>query len=312
MALISSRYRTLALATCIGMLLVLLAGALVTNTDSGRGCGDDFPLCNGKFIPAYTVESLIEYSHRLISGLVGLLVLATFIVTLVYYRRYREAVVNAACAGFFTVLQAVLGAIAVVWPQSSAVLALHFGISILAFTSTLLLLLWADRMRRSGGKGDKLSGPVPRSVLVILMVSLVYTYLVIYIGAFVRHTDSAGGCYGWPLCNGEFVPDLTGATLYVFIHRLAAVALFLLTAYMWLHIRRVCRAVPELRKSAALAFILVCCQILSGALLTSTLNNSDWLVFTSILHNMIISGFFAILADMMIRSWKRREGREKA
>ena len=110
----------------------LLAGALVTNTDSGRGCGDDFPLCNGKFIPAYTVESLIEYSHRLISGLVGLLVLATFIVTLVFYRRYREAVVHAACAGFFTVLQAVLGAIAVVWPQSSAVLALHFGIWILA------------------------------------------------------------------------------------------------------------------------------------------------------------------------------------
>ena len=166
-------------------------------------------------------------------------------------------------------------------------------------------------MRRSGGKGDKLSDPVPRSVLVILMISLAYTYLVIYIGAFVRHTDSAGGCYGWPLCNGEFVPDLTGATLYVFIHRLAAVVLFVLTVYMWLHIRRVC-GVPELRKSAALALILVSCQILSGALLTSTLNNPDWLVFTSILHNMIISGFFAILADMMIRSWKRREGREKA
>lgn len=311
MALISSRYRTLALATCIGMLLVLLAGALVTNTDSGRGCGDDFPLCNGKFIPAYTVESLIEYSHRLISGFVGLLVLATFIVTLVFYRRHREAVVHAACAGFFTVLQAVLGAIAVVWPQSSAVLALHFGISILAFTSTLLLLLWANRMIRSGGKEDKLSGPVPRSVLAVLLISLVYTYLVIYIGAFVRHTDSASGCYGWPLCNGEFVPDLTGATLYVFIHRLAAVVLLLLTVGMWLHIRRVCRAVQELRISAMLALILVCCQVLSGAVLTATLDNSDWLVFTSILHNMIVSVFFAVLADMMIRSWKRREGREK-
>nr|WP_164523104.1 COX15/CtaA family protein [Paenibacillus baekrokdamisoli] len=307
--MITSRYRTLALATCIGMLLVLLAGALVTNTNSGRGCGDDFPLCNGKFIPAYTVESLIEYSHRLISGLVGLLVLATFIMTIVSYRRYREAIIYAASAGFFTVLQAVLGAIAVVWPQSSAVLALHFGISILAFTSTLLLLLWADRMRRSGGKEDRLSRPIPRSVVVLLLIALVYTYIVIYIGAFIRHTHSSGGCMGWPLCNGQLVPSLEGATLYVFIHRVAAAVLLFFIAGIWLHIKRYCSNVPELRKSANLAFILICCQVLSGAVLTATLNNSDWLVFTSILHNMIVSAFFAVLADMLIRSWKRREGR---
>ena len=52
----------LTLLTCIGMFLVLIAGVIVTKTDSGRGCGDDFPLCNGKFVPAYTLESIIEYS----------------------------------------------------------------------------------------------------------------------------------------------------------------------------------------------------------------------------------------------------------
>src|SRR5690606_41669081 len=71
---VTKRFRTLANLSCIGMLLVLLAGALVTNTDSGRGCGDDWPLCNGKFVPAYTVESMIEYSHRVGSGVAGILV----------------------------------------------------------------------------------------------------------------------------------------------------------------------------------------------------------------------------------------------
>ena len=57
----SLQVKWLAAATSIGMFLVLVNGALVTKTESGRGCGDDWPLCNGKFVPAYTLESMIEY-----------------------------------------------------------------------------------------------------------------------------------------------------------------------------------------------------------------------------------------------------------
>ncbi|WP_308858128.1 COX15/CtaA family protein [Paenibacillus sp. R14(2021)] len=311
MAMIYSRYRALAIVTCIGMLLVLIAGALVTNTDSGRGCGTDWPLCNGKFIPAYTVESLIEYSHRLISGAVGLLVLATFVATLVWYRKEKEPIVYASGAGLFTVLQALLGAAAVIWPTSAGVLALHFGISILAFMFTLLLVLWTGRLK--SGKGlDRPPVVVPKSVYVFSLSILVYTYFVIYLGAFIRHTDSSGGCIGWPLCNGEFVPDLQGATRYVFIHRIAGVVLFILIAWFAVHVKRVCRQHPELRTAAVAAFVLVCCQVLSGALLTETLRNEDWYIFTSILHNMIVSALFGLMSDLMIRAWKWRERQVKA
>ena len=60
----------------------------------------------------------------------------------------------------------------------------------------------------------------------------IYTYIVVYIGAFVRHTDSSGGCVGWPLCNGEFIPELTGATGIAFIHRVAAMLVFLLIVWI--------------------------------------------------------------------------------
>ncbi|WJH32245.1 COX15/CtaA family protein [Paenibacillus sp. CC-CFT747] len=79
--------RKLALASCIGMFLVLLMGTLVTKTESGRGCGDDWPLCNGKFIPAYTVESMIEYSHRFVTGIEGLLVLGATVGVYLYIKR---------------------------------------------------------------------------------------------------------------------------------------------------------------------------------------------------------------------------------
>lgn len=59
---------------------VILWGAYVRATGSGAGCGSHWPLCNGQVVPrAASVETLIEFSHRLTSGLalvavVGLLV----------------------------------------------------------------------------------------------------------------------------------------------------------------------------------------------------------------------------------------------
>jgi heme A synthase len=49
---------------------VILWGAYVRATGSGAGCGNHWPLCNGEVVPrAPSVETLIEYSHRLTSGL---------------------------------------------------------------------------------------------------------------------------------------------------------------------------------------------------------------------------------------------------
>ena len=51
-------------------LAVILWGAYVRATGSGAGCGSHWPLCNGVVIqPSPTAATLIEYSHRLTSGL---------------------------------------------------------------------------------------------------------------------------------------------------------------------------------------------------------------------------------------------------
>ena len=64
----------LSVFTTIGMLLILLGGALVTKTDSGMGCGRSWPLCKGQLIPdEITSELVIELSHRVVSGTVGIL-----------------------------------------------------------------------------------------------------------------------------------------------------------------------------------------------------------------------------------------------
>lgn len=55
--------------------LVILWGAVVRATGSGAGCGAHWPTCNGEVVPlAPSVATLIEYSHRLTSGVALLLV----------------------------------------------------------------------------------------------------------------------------------------------------------------------------------------------------------------------------------------------
>jgi len=67
-----TRFAWLALAYNIA---VILWGAYVRATGSGAGCGNRWPLCNGTVLPrAPQVQTIIEFTHRLTSGLAILMV----------------------------------------------------------------------------------------------------------------------------------------------------------------------------------------------------------------------------------------------
>jgi cytochrome c oxidase assembly protein subunit 15 len=131
--------RRFAIATAIGMLIVLLMGARVTATGSADGCGNDWPLCHGSFLPANTYESLTEYSHRLVTGAEGILVAITSILAWPMRRRYPEVKLFVPLMAGTLILQSLMGAAAVKWPQSAEVLATHFGISLICLASAALL-----------------------------------------------------------------------------------------------------------------------------------------------------------------------------
>jgi cytochrome c oxidase assembly protein subunit 15 len=306
--MISGGYRKLAVATCIGMLIVLLGGALVTNTDSGDGCGTDWPLCHGKFVPARTLESAIEYSHRFFTGIVGILVVITFVATYRLVRRMdkpdTEPLWYAGSIVLFTVVQALMGAAAVKWPQSSQVMALHFGISLFAFASTLLLVLWVHRQTNAAKRQPP---AIPRGVFPFALAVFVYSLVVIYLGAYIRHTDSSGGCgTDWPLCGGAFVPDLSqDATLIAYIHRVAAALFLVLAIVLHVCVRRWSKD-GETAKLSSWVLGLTFGQVLSGALVAWTVGNEDVFIFTSLLHNLVICGLFSLLADLTIRSLLHR------
>lgn len=72
-----SLFPSFALGVLGYLLFVIVFGAWVRVTGSGAGCGDHWPTCNGELLPRLPSErTVVEYTHRVTSGLLGLMALA--------------------------------------------------------------------------------------------------------------------------------------------------------------------------------------------------------------------------------------------
>ncbi len=92
-------------------LLVVLWGALVRATGSGAGCGNHWPTCNGEVIPrAEQLDTLIEWTHRLSTGLDGLLVIGLFVWASLRFQRRHPARLAAGASLVLVVLEGLIGA----------------------------------------------------------------------------------------------------------------------------------------------------------------------------------------------------------
>ncbi len=105
------RFQRFAWATLGYTILVVLWGAYVRATGAGAGCGSHWPLCNGEVLPrAPRLETIIEFTHRVTSGVAGLAVAALFIWAWRAFPRGRRVRTAAALSLVFLIIEAMLGA----------------------------------------------------------------------------------------------------------------------------------------------------------------------------------------------------------
>jgi cytochrome c oxidase assembly protein subunit 15 len=77
---VNKRFPAFAWGVLIYNLAVILWGALVRATGSGAGCGGHWPLCNGQALPVIAqAATRIEFTHRMMSGVALIAVVALFI-----------------------------------------------------------------------------------------------------------------------------------------------------------------------------------------------------------------------------------------
>src|SRR5258708_20998888 len=84
-------FRRLALVTAAFAYLQIALGGLVRVSGSGLGC-PDWPLCHGRPYPPADPHAIIEYSHRAVGTVTGLLIIATVVLAWVDFRPRRAPV----------------------------------------------------------------------------------------------------------------------------------------------------------------------------------------------------------------------------
>ena len=275
------------------MLLVLVMGATVTNTGSGEGCGRSWPLCNGRFIPEQATAALIEFSHRAVTGVEGILVLALAVAAWLGWPERRGLRWLIALMAGTLVLQAGMGAWAVMSPQTPAILATHFGISLLCFASSCLV---AAEIRRADATAPR--PPAPPALGRAVWASTAFCLVVVYLGAYVRHTNAQLACIDWPLCNGQLFPGLAGPVGTVFLHRLGALGLLLALVWLAAAARRLAVGRTDLARAADAALALAILQALRGAVVVFTRME----LFSALAHAGLIALLFAALSYLAYES----------
>ena len=293
--------RRLSVVTAAVLFLVHVMGALVTDTGSQAGCGNSWPLCKGQFIPAeFARSTLIEFNHRGAVALVTILLIALIVGVLALWRDRMEIKILAPLMFVFLMGQAVLGGLAVMNPTSAVILAFHFGVSSLSVASVFITALFIHGFDRWDRLRDRVASGGFRWLVWGIAI---YSYVVIYLGAYVLHTNSALACTSWPLCAARRpLPPLNVEPSAInMTPRVAAGILLLLVVGMFAWASRLRRARPDFYWSSVVALILIVAQALEGAVVVFSRAS----VWSEVMHSAFIALFFSVMCFMVLQSLSR-------
>jgi cytochrome c oxidase assembly protein subunit 15 len=148
-------YATVALVALGALSLIVLTGAGVRLTGSGLGC-PDWPKCYGQTVPPLNTHAVIEFGNRVLTGFVGLAVIAASV--LAWFRRpFRwHLALFGALLPLGVIGQAVLGGEVVRHHLAPGLVMSHFILSMLLLDASFALA-WCSRYepwerRRSGDR----------------------------------------------------------------------------------------------------------------------------------------------------------------
>ncbi|MFO3688177.1 COX15/CtaA family protein [Staphylococcus felis] len=293
----------LSILATLMMTWVQLGGALVTKTGSADGCGSDWPLCHGAFLPQnLPIETIIELSHRAVSGISLIVVLWLVITSWKNIGHIKEVKPLCIISVGFLLIQALVGAAAVMWQQNDYILALHFGISLISFSSVFLLTLLIF------GLDQKYEANIvhihkPLQILTWLMAGI--TYVGIYTGALVRHTEASLAYGSWPLPFGDLLPH-TAQDWVQLAHRFLAMCVFFIVLIAYIHAVKNYSNIRTIHYGYTATFILVLLQALTGALSIFTEVN----LIIALFHALFITYLFGMIAYFILLILRSNRGEQ--
>jgi len=256
-----------AVFTACSTLLLIVAGGLVTSTESGLSV-PDWPTTYGSNMWTFPISKWVggiryEHVHRLVASFVGFLtVVLAFLLWRFEPRRWVRRLGYAALAA--VIAQGVLGGMTVLFLLPTWISVAHACLAQLFFCLTVAIAVVTSPRWAETTPADLRAAFSRNPIAKISSATAATIFLQLVIGAVMRHTKAGLAIPDFPLAFGRLVPPLTAFPVAIhFAHRVVGVLVGVLVAACAV---RAFRSRREGLRKAALSLALVAgAQIALGA-----------------------------------------------
>jgi cytochrome c oxidase assembly protein subunit 15 len=135
--------KILSFSTLSILFTLIFIGGYVSASGVGLSC-PDWPLCPAGLVPL--ADFIIEYFHRTIAAITGLMIILTMVFTLKSKQAPKGMKIASIIAGAAVMVQITLGAFVILERLHALLVTLHLGIGIILFSMIVMVTLYAWRI----------------------------------------------------------------------------------------------------------------------------------------------------------------------
>ncbi len=270
-----------AIFTSVATFCLVIAGGLVTSTDSGLAV-PDWPLSYGQIMPPMVGGIFYEHGHRMVATFVGFL--TTILAIWLWRAEDRKWVRMLGLVALLAVItQGILGGMTVLFLLPTWISVSHATLAQSFFSLTIVIALVTSPFWRSHNAVEFPPAKRARSLALLTSGAI---FLQLILGALVRHTKSGLAIPDFPMVYGHLLPPTDSSTLssindyrlgwdlgpvtmsQIWIHYAHRVGAFLVSAVALMNVSHILATHVEskLREPSLVLLTLLVVQIFLGAL----------------------------------------------
>ena len=267
------------LLTVLGTVSQITIGGITRVTGSGDGC-PDWPTCFGKWFPPLEYHALIEYSHRSMGTLVGLLILTIFIRVLLKHKYNKGLVKSSLSLSLLVIIVGLLGGFVVLSELNPAVRTIHLMLAeITILLSVTSLILFVDFNSPTNYSKVKFLFFDINKEYKFYFYGLFFSGLLILItilsGSYAVWTNAGYYCPSWPLCGRDSIIPSNNLEIIHMFHRIFSLLSVIFTGYFFYIIYKNKIFSKNIIILASFGIGVIFTQIIWGALVPLS-NFTEW------------------------------------
>jgi heme A synthase len=248
-------FRAFSLAAAIAAFALAVLGSWIRINGAGMTC-PDWPLCHGAVVPVLAGGVVLEWSHRMVALLVGVLLLGAMVTGWRARREIAGVTPILTALGTIFIVQVALGAGTIAVANSPWSVVAHWGAAMLFLGVLTALAIVAVVQPRPGIRRAQ-NGLFP-----LLAITAAGAFVAMCAGAFVSSSGAGLACSSLPGCDAGSWNGTTAAEGAQMAHRVLAGLFFVFATVVayWASLG----TLPRVRIAALCAYALIVLQVMLG------------------------------------------------